>query len=498
MSSNPPRPVRIALDDAVRAWDPEVQYVFRTLLRIAGFPCEFVAVRDEDRPVTADIYYGPPGRRVRAGLTIAASLRPFAHLEDVEPERLRSEEGLDFLEFGDDRARVEHREGGTVSFTSDLVFASYWFLTGARERTYPRDQWDNLSLEGSFLLEHGLVAKPIVSLYATYLRRWLIRKGLEPMPLPWGASDRCAFVFSHDVDYPEMIRWLECLRLLRGRGTRAFSSIAGVLAGTNHFWKFAEWVSFEAGLGARPAFYFMARQGSLLQYARGTPDAFYDIRSRRFRTAFRSLADQGCEIGLHASFHAHESDERFRAEKEALEEASGGTVAGNRHHYWHLNPDSPNDTLRNHERAGFQYDTSLVFEFYPGFRRGICHPFYPFHPAERRELDLVELPPTWMDDHFDRRLAHNHIEDPAAYARELLRTTARTGGVAVVDYHVRGMNGDFYPRYGLWLMRFLRDYPADSLEFHRPLDICQRFVEYDRRLRSHSTSVEGSTCYARA
>jgi hypothetical protein len=242
----------------------------------------------------------------------------------------------------------------------------------------------------------------------------------------------------------------------------------------------------------------MARQGSLLQYARGTPDAFYDIRSRRFRTMFRSLADEECEIGLHASYRAHESADRFRAEKNALEEASGATVAGNRHHYWHLDPDSPNDTLLNHERAGFRYDTSLAFEFYPGFRRGICHPFYPFHPAERRELDLVELPPTWMDDHFDRRLAYNHIEDPAACARELLRATTRTGGVAVVDYHVRGMNSDFYPRYGPWLMRLLDDYPAGSLEFHRPLDICERFVDYDRRLHSNSTGVEGSACYARA
>ena len=86
-----------------------------------------------------------------------------------------------------------------------------------------------------------------------------------------------------------MIRWIECLRLAAARGLKCLPSVAGILRGTNHFWKFGDWVEYEQGLGTRPAFYFMARRGSLLKFAMGTPDAFYNIGSPRFKDLFRQL-----------------------------------------------------------------------------------------------------------------------------------------------------------------------------------------------------------------
>src|SRR5436305_1810711 len=139
-----------------------------------------------------------------------------------------------------------------------------------------------------------------------------------------------------------------------------------------------------------------------------------------FCCLFGQLADEGCEVGLHPSYHAYRSLAQLQSEKEALEKVAGVSVKGNRHHYWHLDPRSPADTLRLHERAGLLYDSSLAFDFYPGFRRGVCHPFRIFHPGERRELNLVELPPAWMDDHFDRRLIQNGVTDPNAHARQLV------------------------------------------------------------------------------
>ncbi|HJU90496.1 MAG TPA: hypothetical protein VJ672_13995, partial [Gemmatimonadaceae bacterium] len=155
---------------------------------------------------------------------------------------------------------------------------------------------------------------------------------------------------------------------------------------------------------------------------------------------------------------------------------------GNRHHYWHLDPSAPHDTLAMHEEAHFQYDSSLAFEMQPGFRRGICHPFRPYHPGERRALRVVQLPPTWMDDHFDRRLARNGITAPDEVARALLDVVRDTGGVAVVNYHERGMNADFFPRYGAWLGQFLQRTADASFVFHRPRDVAEMFEAHERML----------------
>ena len=52
------RPIRIGLDITISPCIDEVKYVFRTLLRIAGYPYEFVWVHESNREQALDIYYG--------------------------------------------------------------------------------------------------------------------------------------------------------------------------------------------------------------------------------------------------------------------------------------------------------------------------------------------------------------------------------------------------------------------------------------------------------
>lgn len=479
------RPVKVGLDRAAASWSPEVKYVLRTLLRIAGLPCEFVWADDATgQAPPLDLYYGARPQAFPSTVAIAASELDFSKVHERQPVALTSGDGLDFLEFHERAGAPVSRIGDGLQFRNDIVYTCFWLLTGASEPGYRRDRWDNLHLDGSFFLRHDLASRPLVSLYGARLRDHFRGRGHQPLEPAWGPG--AAFVFTHDVDYPEIIRWIECLRLLVTRGWKARASAAGVLRGTNHFWKFADWVEFEKVLGVRPAFYFMARRGSLVRYALGNPDAFYDIHGARFRDLFHYLRDEGCEIGLHASFEAWRSADRLIAERQTLEQAAGVAVEGNRHHYWHLNPTDPNETLLLHEQARLLYDSSLGFEYYPGFRRGICHPFRVFHPGRRRELDVVQLPPAWMDDHFDRRLHQNRITDPDQYAHSLVQAAERTHGTIVVDYHQRGMNADFYPRYGPWLRHFLEEHADGSLTFLMPSDVVGLYRELEQRLAASS------------
>jgi len=481
-------PLAVGIDPALLTWRQEILYTLRTLLRLAGLAYHFYPA-EGDQQRNFDLYYGHPREGFSASVFIPACGLSYAEVQQLEPVRIYRCNDLPYLSFAEIERFATLSENGMFRFEDDILFASYWLLVGAREASYPRGRLDDLRLEGGFFLENSLPALPLVSIYGDWLRKYFQGLGVQPLDFPWRRREgEAAFVLSHDVDYPQIIRSIEAIRLLGTRGLRGLGSAYSVLGGTNHFWKFTDWVDLAAEYGAAPTFYFMARQGSLLQYATGTPDSFYDIASDEFRALFEFLQERGCEIGLHASYHAHRQPGQIQKEAEKLAAIADTSIAGNRHHYWHLDPGAAHETLALAERAGLTYDSSLAFEYYPGFRRGICHPFRPFHPGERRELALVELPPAWMDDHFDRRLSVNRIESPEAYALGLVEAARTTGGVIVLDYHVRGMNEDFFPRYGRWLRQFLRERVDGTAPFYTAQALVEMYLEYENRLETYSFS----------
>lgn len=474
------RPLRVALDTAVASSRAEVVYVITTLLELAGYSAHFVWAPDAASTNDAgdiDIYYGP---RDAVGARFSIPSVPWAFRTAPEREAIGSHTRgeLDLLLFPGEQAAAP----SDSRLERDIIFASYWLLTGAREPTWPRSRWGDLHAGASVLIKDALLTRAPVSRYGMHIRRVFESLGMPALRWPWeGAALRAAFSFTHDVDYPQIIPWIEAPRaLLRRKARHAW----GVARGTQHFWKFRDWVELARRFGTRPTFYFMARRGSLLKFAQGTPDSLYDVRDRAFRELFAELRDAGCEIGLHASYWSFRSAEVLRLERDRLAAAAEVKVAGNRHHYWHLDPDDPNETLRRHELAGFDYDSSLALEYYPGWRRGVCHPFRPYHPGERRVIETVQLPPAWMDDHFYRRRTVNRIDDPDATASALLATARALGGTCTVDYHARGMNADFFPQYGPWLARFAERELGNDVRCLTGSELATAYRDRERVLRS--------------
>lgn len=486
MSSVSGQPVSVAIDRAMGASIAEARYALQTLLGISGFSTRIAWYEDGDAP---EVYYGPRSD-VSATVTIPSVPWEFSSAPSRVPNASREAMGLPFLLFPEAQLAESDAPPGVLHLPTDIAFATYWLLTGAVEPTYPRSRFDDLDLDASVLVRDGLLSRPMVSLYASRLREVLDPTGARALPWAWeGDASRAAVAITHDVDYPELIRPIEVLRVLRDLGVSGLGLAARVASGKSHFWTFEEWRPITDRIGTRSCFYFMARQGSLLQYAMGTPDDFYDVRSPRFQRLFAELRDAGCEIGLHASFHSHRSTDTLRREVQRIAEAAGVECAGNRHHYWHLDPNAPNETLRRHAEAGLKYDSSLGLEYYPGFRRGICHPFRVFHRESGGALPIVQLPPAWMDDHFDRRLVKNGITDPDAAAGRIVDAAAESRGIIVLDYHSRGMNADFYPRYGPWLARFAEQHFDDRVRGMTPREIHDAFLERERRLAARSVDL---------
>lgn len=424
----------IAIDPALAPQRPEVTYTWRTLLSGIGYawaeglwssePVDIAyAVDPATAPPARLVLRATPERWTRPGTFMLAGVEQGSGWV-VRPR---------FVGERDSEPAIT-LQGGRVVIERDLVFDTFWLLTGQEEGQRPRNNHGHLDLTGTPTLAHGTLRQALASMIGSGLGAQVADLGYGPGVPRWPHGTTFAVACGHDVDYPEIIRWLEPLRILARQRAAGLGTATAVALGRHTHWHFRSWMELERRFNARSAFYFVARKGSLREYATGLPDTFYDIGAPHFRILFRELAAEGWEIGLHASYLAHTSAEKFSAERTALADASGQPVVGNRHHYWHLDPEHPEATLLLHDLVGFSYDASLTHNRYLGWRRGSSWPFYPWHQGERRALHTLQMPTAWMDDHLFGQRADNP-GDRQALLRGLADTAAIQGGLLLVDVH---------------------------------------------------------------
>jgi hypothetical protein len=417
----------------------EIKYTFRTLLNIAGLPFHFV----EDEKEHADIYYGKacPGDY---GLFIEmADIRK----ENIgRPIRLVKENNNVFLLFMNKQREDNLLIGndGNTRIWNDIILSSFYILSGWEERFIRRDKKDRHLVQESFLYQENILHDPIVNQYATIVRD-LFKASHNPLPL-WPSNKRYAVALTHDVDYPEMIRWIEVLRYLGKYKLNAkLAKLIDIFTGMEDFWKFEDWLELEKRYGVKSAFYFCGLKGNLFRYLFKAPDPFYDVQTHWFKKILNFLTENGFEVGLHSSYLAYQSIDRFREEKKRVEEVLLQPTFGNRHHYWHMNPNNPSETALIHHQIGLLYDLSICFEKRAGFRFGICSPFHLYDPIGRQAAPTLELPTSLMDNHLFGRFKFSHFSYYQYEVDALINSVKKYGGILVIDYHVRTFNQTFFP-----------------------------------------------------
>lgn len=437
-----PPVIRVAIDPRVAGeYGPEVHWVLRLWLTTAGWAWREVALGDPaDIVYSADLAQDHPAR-----LVIQARPDRWARRKALTLTQARGRPDLpDLVYAGEPEAGSAVAQDGRLICPQDLVFDTFFVATGQMESRMPQDKHGFHDLGAFPEYRQAVLDEGLVSAIAAWVEKTLLNLGCPPPQPRWPDGRRAALALGHDVDYPEVIRWLEPARVLLRQGPRGLPLAAQVMLGQRHHWHFPEWMKVEQALGARSAFYFVARQGSLVEYATGTPDSFYDVGARPFQRLFQTLREAGFEVGLHASYRAYASREQFEAEKARLEAVSGGPVVGNRHHYWHMDPADPEATLKLHEAIGLHYDSSVNHNRYLGWRRGVAHPYFPFLQTDRREIRTLQVPVTWMDDQlFSMRV--DNPGDPWARLQAMLDRAVALGGCFVVDIHDYVFDAALFP-----------------------------------------------------
>ncbi len=426
------KPLRIAISPELRIHvGAAVDWAWRQLLTAAGYGWQEVSVAD-----TCDIAYiteatPPPAARI----VILASPQRWQSPATLHLAGLAADDPYSAIRYRDESLAPTPpaEQCGAVRLNRDILFDLFWLLTGQEERHWAQDTHGFYTLPESWRAHRVLEQAPASAIVERF-SALLTGAGLgEPLPR-WPHGRRAAAVITHDVDYPEVIRWIEPFRIVRRQGMAGIGAAWEVLTGRRDHWAFPRWMEFEARYGVRSAFYFVARQGSLLEYARGLPDPFYDVTTPRFRELFRTLIDGGWEVGMHASYRAYMAQEQFAAEKQRLEQTANVAVVGNRHHYWHMNPENPDETLQLHADIGLIYDTSLTHDRYPGWRRGSTLPFYPFALHSASEIACLQLPVAWMDAQLSQRTDLTQPQREAAVV-DLVERVAAQRGLFVANVH---------------------------------------------------------------
>jgi hypothetical protein len=485
--------INIAIDPVLKAgYAPEICWTLRLLLTGIGWSWKEVPI---DNPACDIAYIREYSQAGRARLYIRANVQAWGNRSNVRLTAVRqNDEWVYPIYIGESGCSYPWQiVDGRLICDRDLIFDVFWLATGQEEQHWPTNQHGHFDLSGTALLRVQGLRLALASQIGSNFEKTLTRLGF-PAPLPrWPHGKRAAACVGHDVDYPEVVRWLEPLRVIRRQGLRGFFPCLAVLTGQRHHWHFASWAQLEQGLDIRSALYFVAKQGSLLKYVMSTPDPFYDVRSDRFKTLFQYLADEGFEIGLQASYRAFESQENFAQEKLILEEASGQSIYGNRHHYWHLDPADPESTLRIHEQIGLQYDTSLIHERYVGWRRGLSWPFFPFHQKDRRELKTLQIPTAWMDDHLFGHRQHNP-GNRCEILRALVDRVLEQGGCLLVDVHDYVYDEVLFPGWAKTYLELLQLLTMSSdFWIGTPCQIADYWVKRHTSIMQASQGLTGMT-----
>lgn len=113
------------------------------------------------------------------------------------------------------------------------------------------------------------------------------------------------------------------------------------------------------------------------------------------------------DIGIHPSYKSSVIPEKILIEKSRLEQIANKPIAKSRQHYLRfILPDTYNQLLS----AGISEDYSMGFTGMPGFRAGICTPFYFYDLKNERATGLKIFPVTFMEGTFINYLKLNPKE----------------------------------------------------------------------------------------
>ncbi|HEU4717665.1 MAG TPA: polysaccharide deacetylase family protein [Bacteroidia bacterium] len=282
--------------------------------------------------------------------------------------------------------------GKTSALPFDL-FAAGFYLVSRYEEYLPhiRDRLDRFDAHQSLAWLHGFLHVPVVNRWAILLKE----KILERFPGTVFREEGYRFIPSIDIDNAWAYLEKGVMRTAGGYARSVFRMDfedfrrrTQVLLHTRKdpYDTYEYQLSLMKKTGVRPMYFFLVGDY-------GVNDKNVSTQRRKFRELIRHLADYS-EIGVHPSFASNTLPGKLQVEIQRLKNIVHREITNSRQHFLMLR--FPN-TYRNLIERDITDDFSMGFANEPGFRAGICTPFFFYDLDLESETVLRVHPFTVMD-----------------------------------------------------------------------------------------------------
>ncbi|NEP55947.1 MAG: hypothetical protein F6K31_02840 [Symploca sp. SIO2G7] len=287
----------------------------------------------------------------------------------------------------------------------DIFGSAFFMLTRYEEIVKPDcDQHDRFPAHASLAYQEGFLERPIINEYLEIL--WAAMKQLWPKVQR--KPRELKTLVSCDVDNPyscHVKSWKATGRKMLGdiikRHSYQMSLQTAINAVATKLGNYSydplntfDWImDVNEQVGNKVAFFFLA--ASLVP----NMDSHYNLNEPRIRALIRKIHHRGHEIGLHGSYSAYQNQLQLQKEADTLrsvlaEENIDQGILGFRQHYLRWNPLQTHHYL---DIIGLDYDTTLGYAAYAGFRCGICYEYPMYDFASSATMKLYQRPLVLME-----------------------------------------------------------------------------------------------------
>ena len=316
--------------------------------------------------------------------------------------------------------------GGRFSF--DLFAASFYLVSRYEEYLpFEPDQYGRFPAKQSLAYQHGFLQTPVVNCWVQEFKKMLLQfyPFLRFRDVPFQST----ISFDIDVAYAYKGRpawWnagalLKDIVLLRTQ----FLDRVQVLSGRKDpYDTYDDIETMLACYQVKPLFFF------LLADMPSRYDRNLAARSASLHRLIRRCSATG-SIGIHPSYYSMEKPSLLGQEKEQLEKSSGQPITRSRQHYLRFRLPHTYVQLAG---AGITDEYSMGYAELPGFRAGICTPFYFFNLAANQATTLKVHPVTYMDGSFIEDL-QMHPGESLEMIKQMINTVKQVQGHFLCIWH---------------------------------------------------------------
>lgn len=324
----------------------------------------------------------------------------------------------------------------------DPFAASFYLVTRYEEYMETnRDKLDRYQFDRSILTKYKLLKKPVVNIWA----KLLAEKLKEQFPELVFPERKFEFISTIDIDnawaFQHKGLWRTTGALLKSivKGNfMEFSTRIEVLLGIEkdpyETYEYLDTVF--KGNENKVKFFFL-----LGDYARF--DKNISHKNKHLKKLIRKTNDK-YDVGIHPSFASgnKKGKKKVKAEKQRLEEITGNEIVKSRQHFLRLNfPKS----YRRLTKARIAEDYTMGYSAQPGFRAGICTPYYFYDLKKEKTTNLLIVPFQVMDGTLNHYLQLSP-EDALQEIKNIMQEVKNVGGTFISIWHNETVNNK-----GLWV-----------------------------------------------